>query len=269
MNTPGPRRLGRREVGPGVVDERTPTAEAEQRRLAATVARLRLELARLRGELDDDDDAPGVTRHLAGVAETDAEQGDLAAEADARARDAEHRVRLLAEELGAERRDLDRLRGRLADVEAAGGRNDALVSALAEEREARIMLETLRDGLQAAMEEQRTRHQREVADVVEAAEDRRVELSQSHLREQEQLRAELDAAGAECGALAERLEAEAGARARAEARGRDLDREVDELRNWISAAQSRRLSLLRRSPLPPRPGRIPPSDRRMTPPPTL
>ncbi|MEA2618281.1 MAG: hypothetical protein QOE72_4064 [Chloroflexota bacterium] len=269
MNTPGPRRQGRREVGPPVVDEPSPAAEAERRRLAATVARLRLELARLRGELDDDAAAPGGTRHLAGVAGTDAEQGDLAAEADVRAREAEHRVRLLAEELGTERRELDQLRDRLADLEAAGGRNDALASTLAEEREARIMLETLRDGLAAAMEEQRRRHEREVADVVEAAEERRVELGRSHLHEQEQLRAELDAAAAECAALAERLEAEAGARARAEARCRDLDREVDELRNWISAAQSRRRSLLRHSALPPPPGRIRSSDRRMTPPPTL
>ncbi|HEY0409313.1 MAG TPA: hypothetical protein VGE42_03505, partial [Candidatus Dormibacteraeota bacterium] len=260
MNTPGSRRLGRREVGPPVVDERSPAAEAERRRLAATVAQLRLELARLRGELDDDDDdAPGGTRHLAGVAETDAEQGDLAAEADARAREAEHRVRLLAEELGTERRELDQLRGRLADLEAAGGRTDALAATLAEEHEARIMLETLRDGLEAAMDDQRRRHEREIADVVEAAEERRVELSRGHLREREQLRAELAAAAAECAALAERLEAEVAARARAEARCRDLDREVDELRNWISAAQSRHRSLLRRvappPPPPPPPGR--------------
>jgi chromosome segregation ATPase len=267
MNTPGPRRPGRREVGPPVVDEPSPAAEAERRRLAATVARLRLELARLRGELDDDDDAaPGGTRHVAG---TDAEQRDLAAEADLRAQEAEHRVRLLAEELGTERRELDQLRGRLADLEAAGGRNDALAATLAEEREARIMLETLRDGLAAAMEEQRRRHDREVADVVEAAEERRVELSRSHLRDQEQLRAELAAAAAECAALAERLEAEAGARARAEARCRDLDREVDELRNWISAARSRRRSLLRHSAPPPLPERIHASDHRMTPPTTL
>jgi hypothetical protein len=258
MNTPGPRRLGRREVGPAVVDERGPTAEAEQKRLAATVARLRLELARLRGELDDDAAVPGVTRHLAGVAETDAEQGDLAAEADARAEEAEHRVRLLAEELGAERCELDLLRDRLAELEAAGGRSDAVAAALVEEREARVMLETLRDGLEAALEEQRTRHEREVADVVEAAEDRCAQLSQGHLREGEQLRAELDAAGAECATLAGRLETEAGARLRAEARGRDLDREVDELRNWISAVESRRRGLLRRSPLPPPPRRIPP-----------
>jgi hypothetical protein len=271
MNTPGPRRLGRREVEPAAVDERGPAAEAERRRLTATVARLRLELARLRGELDDDDAPPGVTRHLAGIAETDAERGELAAEADARAREAEHRVRLLAEELGTERRELDQLRARLADLEAAGGKNDAVAAMLAEEREARIMLETLRDGLETAMEEQRTRHEREVADVVQAAEERRVELTRSHLREQEQLRAELDAAGAECAALAGRLEAEAGNRARAEARGRDLDREVDELRNWISAARSRRRGILGRfvPPPPPPPGRIQPSDRRMTPPPTL
>src|SRR5439155_3479254 len=101
MNTPGARRLGRREAGPAVIAERGPAAEAEQRRLAATVARLRLELARLRGELDDDAGAaPGVIGHLVGVAATAAGQGDLAAEAEARLDEAEHRVRLLAEELG-------------------------------------------------------------------------------------------------------------------------------------------------------------------------
>ncbi len=259
MNTPGPRRLGRREVGPAVVEERGPAAEAEQRRLAATVARLRLELARLRGELDDDAGAAVVTRELAGVAETGEAERDAVAEAEARAEQAEVRVRLLVEELGAERRELDQLRARLTELEAADGRSDSLAQALAEEREARIMLETLRDSLEAAMEEQRARHQREVADVVEAAEQRCAELSQGHLLEQERLGAERDAAAAERAALVERVQTEAAARSRAEARARDLDREVDELRTWICAARSRRRSLLGRSSLPPPPGRIPPS----------
>ncbi len=259
MNTPGPRRLGRREVGPAIADEGAPAAEAEQRRLAATVARLRLELARLRGELDDDAGAALPTRELAGVPETGNTEADPVADAETRAAEAEVRVRLLAEELSAERRELDQLRARLAELEAAGGRSDALAATLAEEREARIMLETLRDGLEAAMEEQRKRHEREVADVVEAAEERRAELSQGHLLEQERLAAERDTAAAERAALVERIRAEAAARSRAEARAADLDREVDELRNWVSAAQSRRRNLLGRSSLPPPPGRIPPS----------
>jgi chromosome segregation ATPase len=273
--TPGPRRLGRREVSPAVADDSGGDAGAEQRRLAATVARLRLELARLRGELDDDaGPAPAAAaRTVAGTAEVAAEEHDPAAEAAARAREAEHRVGLLVEELGSERRTLDRLRARLAGLEEAGGRRDALLAdsearlevvagleaALREEREARMTLETLRDALEAAMEEQRRRHEREVTDVQEAAEERRAEHTLVHLRELERVRAELAAVRGECATLAERLEAEGAARSRAEARGRELDREVDELRNWISAVQSRRRGLLRRMPPAPPPGRFPPA----------
>jgi chromosome segregation ATPase len=245
---------------------------AEQRRLAATVARLRLELARLRGELDDETGtAPAGPE--AGVAATEEEDADRAAEAAARTQEAEHRVRLLVEELGSERRTLDQLRARLAGLEEAGGRRDAqladsearlgevagLEAALREEREARIMLETLRDGLEGAMEEQRRRHEREVTDVQEAAEERRAEQTLAHLRELERVRAELEGARGDCATLAERLEAEGGARSRAEARSRQLDREVDELRNWISAVQSRRGSILRRRPPVPPPGPFPPA----------
>jgi chromosome segregation ATPase len=269
----GPRRLGRREVGPTVVDDSS-GGVAEQRRLAATVARLRLELARLRGELDDDAQPAqaGGIRTAAGVAEVEAEEHDAAAEAVARAQEAEHRVGLLVEELGSERRSLDQLRARLAGLEEAEGRRDALLAdsearlgvvagleeALREEREARVTLETLRDGLEAAMEEARRRHEREVTDVQEAAEERRAEQTLTHLRELERVRTELAAVRGECATLAETLEAEGTARSRAEARVRELDREVDELRNWISAVQSRRRSLLRRVPPAPPPGPFPP-----------
>ena len=108
------------------------------------------------------------------------------------------------------------------------------------------------------MEEQRRLHEREVTDVQEAAEQRRTEQTLGHVRELERGREELEAARTEGAALAARLEEEAGARTRTETRVRQLDREVDELRNWISAAESRRRSLFRRSALPPPPGRFPP-----------
>jgi hypothetical protein len=245
MNTPGTRRLGRREPTPPAIAERDTAAEDEHRRLLATVRRLRLELARLRGELDD---APAggeaEAAELVGVAvdpdaEVEPEAHDPAAEAEARAAEAERRVRLLAEEVASEQRELERL-----------------AAALGEEREARLMLEALRDGLEGAMEEQRRRYEREVTDVQEAAEDRRTEQTLEHIHTEEQLRTDLGAARVESAALTERLEAEAAARSRAEERCAQLDREVDELRNWISAAESRR-GLLRRV------------ARRMTPPPKL
>jgi chromosome segregation ATPase len=268
----GPRRPGRREAGPAAVDDSG--GGGEQRRLAATVARLRLELARLRGELDDDaGPAPaGAARIAAGAPEAKTEEHDPAAEAAARAKEAEHRVSLLVEELGSERRSLDRLRARLAGLEEAEGRREALLAdskarievvagleaALREEREARVMLETLRDGLEAAMEEARRRHEREVTDVQEAGEERRAEQTLTHLRELERVRTELAAVRCECATLEERLEAEGTARSRAEARVGELDREVDELRNWISAVQSRRRNLLRRVPPAPPAGPFPP-----------
>jgi chromosome segregation ATPase len=267
MHAPGSRRLSRRETEQAAVD-----GGAEQRRLEATVARLRLELARLRGEVDDDvPTAAAASPDAAGpVPQEDA--GEAAAEAEARATGAEERVRLLAEELGAERRSLDELRSRLAALEEADREREAelagraaarerlseLESALAEEREARLMLETLRDGLEKAMEEQRLRHEREVADVQKAAEDRRTEQTLGHVRELERGRGELEAARIECAALVARLEEEGQARSRAETRVRQLDREVDELRNWISAAESRRRGLFRRTSMPPPPGRIRP-----------
>jgi hypothetical protein len=241
-------------------------AGAEQRRLEATVARLRLELARLRGEIDDD-----VAIDPVATPAGDDEPGPPGGGADAVAA-AEERVRLLAEELGAERRTLDELRTRLAEFEVAEAARTAelartasrleqvgsLETALAEEREARLMLETLRDGLERAMEEQRRLHERHVTDVQEAAEQRRTEQTLGHVRELERAREELDAARIESAALAARLEEEASARTGAETRVRLLDREVDELRNWISAAESRRRGLFRRSTLPPPPGRFPP-----------
>ena len=240
-------------------------AGAEQRRLEATVARLRLELARLRGEVDDDD----VPIDPAATPADDDEPGPPAPDAVAAA---EERVRLLAEELSEERRTLDELRTRLAELETVEAARTAelarsasrleqvgsLETALVEEREARLVLETLRDGLERAMEEQRRLHERHVTDVQEAAEQRRTEQALGHERELLRAREELDAARSEGAALAARLEEEASARTRAETRGRLLDREVDELRNWISAAESRRRGLFRRSTMPSPPGRFPP-----------
>jgi vacuolar-type H+-ATPase subunit I/STV1 len=181
VHPPGSRRSSRR---PAEVD-----GGAEQRRLEATVARLRLELARLRGEVDDDVQAsPGV----ADVAAEDAGAGEAVAEAETRAAAAEERVRLLVEELGSERCALDELRARLAVLEEAAGRvaEDAGAADAGLERIA---------ALETALAEER------------------------------------------------------------EARVRELDREVDELRNWISAAESRRRGLFRRGLLPPPPpGRISP-----------
>lgn len=268
MHAPGSRRLTRRESPPVA-----PDPGAEQRRLEATVARLRLELARLRGEVEDADapvDAGSVTP--ADGAEPEPAAGEILAAAEARAAGAEERVRLLAEELGTERRTLDQLRGRLAGLEEAEAALAAEVAArearleqfsaleteLAEEREARLMLETLRDGLERAMEEQRHLHERHVTDVQEAAEQRRTEQTLGHLRELERGREELAAARSESEALAARVEEESGARTRAEARVRMLDREIDELRNWISVAESRRRGLFRRGAMPPPPGRFPP-----------
>jgi chromosome segregation ATPase len=245
-------------------------AGAEQRRLEATVVRLRLELARLRGEVDDADVPIGPAAAPAATPAGDDEPEPPAAAAVVAA--AEERVRLLAEELGAERRTVDELRTRLAELETAEVARTAelarsasrleqvgsLETALAEEREARLVLETLRDGLERAMEEQRRLHERHVTDVQEAADQRRTEQALGHERELERAREELDAARSEGAALAARLEEEASARTRAETRVRLLDREVDELRNWISAAESRRRGLFRRSTLPPPPGRFPP-----------
>ena len=245
---------------------------AEKRRLEATVARLRLELARLRGEVDDDVPIDPAATPAGDDDEPGPSAGDAVAAAEAHAAGAEERVRLLAEELGAERRTLDELRARLAELEEAETARatelagsaarleqvGALETALAEEREARLMLETLRDGLERAMEEQRRLHERHVTDVQEAAEQRRTEQTLGHVRELARGREELDAARGECAALVARLEEEEAARTRAETRVRLLDREVDELRNWISAAESRRRGLFRRSALPPPPGRFPP-----------
>jgi chromosome segregation ATPase len=98
-----------------------------------------------------------------------------------------------------------------------------------------------------------------VTDVQEAAEERRAEQTLTHLRDLERVRSELAAVRGECATLAERLETEGAARSRAEARVRQLDREIDELRNWISAVQSRRRSLLRRVPPAPPTGPFPPA----------
>jgi chromosome segregation ATPase len=86
----------------------------EQRRLAATVRQLRLELARVRGELDEGLGAAGVERAAA-----DVDLEDRVAEAEARAEEAERHARCLAAELATARRAVDLLRARLAALEAA------------------------------------------------------------------------------------------------------------------------------------------------------
>jgi len=259
------------------------------------VQRLRVELARLRGEIDEGEAAsPGAAADDAG-GDGEPEEDPLAAAED-RALEAEQRIGYLADELAAERRALDALRARMAALEeaerersaelvaaearlASAGRGleqvERLEAALAEEREARLMLETLRDGLEAAMERQRRLAERELHDVQEMDEATRAELVLGHLKEVEGVRAELEAARAECAGLRADLECESEVRARLEGRARQLDAEIDELRHWISAVESRRRGIFRRDPLPPVPARSVPRgpapvsepDHRMTPPP--
>jgi hypothetical protein len=71
----------------------------------------------------------------------------------------------------------------------------------------------------------------------------------------ERLRSALEVSRGECAELTGRLERESEAGARLELRAQQLDAEIDELRNWISAAESRRRGLFRRAPLPPVPAR--------------
>jgi hypothetical protein len=231
---PGPRRPGRDDAGApvGQVGQHPGNGgdAAEQRRLAATVRQLRIELARLRGELDDDAEAPAPAAAGTGAKTPAVELERRLADAQTRAAEAESRLVRVTGEMTADRQTLDLLRALLAAEQDAGRERDRLLADTRASAEARV-------------EEQALAHDREV----------------------EQLRTDLAAARHQAADLAARLAAEASARARLEVRTRQLDAEIDELRAWISAAQSRRRGVLRRD-IPPRRPRADASDPGMRPP---